>query len=275
MLAGAVREFDPRCAPLLGLDFDQFTKCVVLPQGRFAAFLQASSGERGAILGALLGLGRYDRMAKAAHDRAGRAQGLREALEQERSRGAGPRRRSARRRSAGAATPSAAWSATSRRPARSTIASAPAIEECRREGDAARSCIGRARPGAGRPEDRPARARHRAGRGGACTSSLPTRTRPTARATAAANALDALPPLEQLTSALEAHVDRATVATRIANGAELQTGLVRDASDARDALVAAQQAVVDAQAAVDEANRVHAHAELRARPRRRGAVPGV
>src|SRR5207244_3773435 len=48
----------------------------------------ASSGERSAILGALLGLGRYERMAKAARDRAGRAQGLREALEQERSRGA-------------------------------------------------------------------------------------------------------------------------------------------------------------------------------------------
>ena len=88
ILAGAVREFDPRLRALLGLDFDQFTKCVVLPQGRFAAFLQASSGERSAILGALLGLGRYERMAKAARDRAGRAQGLREALEQERSRGA-------------------------------------------------------------------------------------------------------------------------------------------------------------------------------------------
>jgi len=30
------------------VDFEQFTKCVVLPQGRFAAFLQASSGERSA-----------------------------------------------------------------------------------------------------------------------------------------------------------------------------------------------------------------------------------
>jgi exonuclease SbcC len=77
VLAGSVREFEPKLRSLLGLDFDQFTKCVVLPQGRFAAFLQATSGERSAILGALLGLGRYERMARAARDRAGRAQGLR------------------------------------------------------------------------------------------------------------------------------------------------------------------------------------------------------
>jgi DNA repair protein SbcC/Rad50 len=262
ILAGAVREFDPRLRALLGLDFDQFTKCVVLPQGRFAAFLQASSGERGAILGALLGLGRYERMAKAARDRAGRAQGLREALEQERSRGP-------------VLDDESLDGQRGRRDALSGLVGdieavreiddriGAGIEECRRERDAARSCIAALVQVRVDQKIAPlARAIAHATQARALV--VADADAADVRATAAANALDALPPLEQLTSALEAHVDRATVTTRIANGAELQTGLVSDASDARDALVAAQQAVVDAQAAVDEANRVHAHAELRA-----------
>ena len=85
-----------------------------------------------------------------------------------------------------------------------------------------------------------------------------------ARATAAANALDELPPLEELTSALEAHVERATIADRIATGTEIHAGLVIRTSEARDVYVAAQQAATDAQTVVDETNRQHAHAELRA-----------
>ena len=65
-IAATVRELEPHVRALIGLDFDQFTKCVVLPQGQFAAFLHATSGDRSAILGALLGLGRYERMARAA-----------------------------------------------------------------------------------------------------------------------------------------------------------------------------------------------------------------
>ena len=85
-IATSVRELEPHIRTLVGLDFDQFTKCVVLPQGQFAAFLHATSGDRSAILGALLGLGRYERMARAARDRATQARGTVEALEGERAR---------------------------------------------------------------------------------------------------------------------------------------------------------------------------------------------
>ncbi len=69
VLAGKKDEFDEAIRQLVGLDFEQFTKCVVLPQGQFASFLHARAGDRVAILSALLDLGRYDRMATVAHER--------------------------------------------------------------------------------------------------------------------------------------------------------------------------------------------------------------
>jgi exonuclease SbcC len=55
---------------LLGLDFNQFTQSVALPQGEFARFLHATDGERQAILKNLLGYGIYDDIQRAAHSRA-------------------------------------------------------------------------------------------------------------------------------------------------------------------------------------------------------------
>lgn len=55
---------------LLGLTFEHFCQCVVLPQNRFAEFLQAKPSDRQAILLALLGAQRYDGIAKAANTRA-------------------------------------------------------------------------------------------------------------------------------------------------------------------------------------------------------------
>ncbi|MDZ4827385.1 MAG: SMC family ATPase [Actinomycetota bacterium] len=86
VLAGSVREFQHEIQRLVGLDFDQFTKCVVLPQGRFAEFLHAPAGDRTAILSALLDLGRYDRMAGRAREHAKESAGRRAVLEQERAR---------------------------------------------------------------------------------------------------------------------------------------------------------------------------------------------
>ena len=86
ILAGKKNEFDDAVRRLVGLDFEQFTKCVVLPQGQFASFLHARAGDRVAILSALLDLGRYDRMAIAARERGKRAAGAREALGAERAR---------------------------------------------------------------------------------------------------------------------------------------------------------------------------------------------
>ena len=262
VLAGSVREFEPKLRSLLGLDFDQFTKCVVLPQGRFAAFLQATSGERSAILGALLGLGRYERMARAARDRAGRAQGLREALVQERNRGA-------------ALDESALAAERTRRDALANLVTeidaarehdtmlGTRIEETKRDGDAARSRLAAL-----------ARVHVDDAIGPlAVAITAATEARDLAIAafdaadrvtTEAATALEQLPALETLTSALEAHVEHETLGTRIANGTEIHARRVEEVAEAHAALLAAKEAVAEAHAAVDEATRKHAHAELRA-----------
>src|SRR5690242_8711682 len=58
---------------LLGLPFEHFTSCVVLPQGEFAEFLHAKPGDRQAILTRLLGLGVYERVAREANQEAAAA----------------------------------------------------------------------------------------------------------------------------------------------------------------------------------------------------------
>lgn len=55
---------------LLGLDFDGFTRAVVLPQGQFAEFLQGDKGKRRKILSDLLGLARIVELGKTARERA-------------------------------------------------------------------------------------------------------------------------------------------------------------------------------------------------------------
>ncbi|MGH3763619.1 MAG: AAA family ATPase [Pseudonocardiaceae bacterium] len=52
---------------LLGLPFDQFCMCVVLPQGDFAEFLHAKPAARQQMLTRLLGLGVYESIAKEAN----------------------------------------------------------------------------------------------------------------------------------------------------------------------------------------------------------------
>ena len=59
---------------LLGLGFDHFTRCVVLPQGEFARFLHDKPADRQALLERLLGLGLYDVLVKQANQRAAEAQ---------------------------------------------------------------------------------------------------------------------------------------------------------------------------------------------------------
>jgi len=59
VLAGAEREMNTAVEALLHLDFDDFTKCVVLPQGEFARFLRAKGDERRELLIKLLNLDIY------------------------------------------------------------------------------------------------------------------------------------------------------------------------------------------------------------------------
>jgi exonuclease SbcC len=62
---GAAEINDAVCR-IVGLDFDAFTRSVILPQGKFDAFLRGEHKERREILKALLGLEVYDRMRELA-----------------------------------------------------------------------------------------------------------------------------------------------------------------------------------------------------------------
>jgi exonuclease SbcC len=46
VVAGTIAETATAVEQLLGLDFNQFTKCVALPQGEFAEFLHANPADR-------------------------------------------------------------------------------------------------------------------------------------------------------------------------------------------------------------------------------------
>lgn len=69
-LASELREVRTAVEQLLGLTYNDFTQAVVLPQGRFAEFLTATSGERQDILLKLLGADQYERIRAAASERA-------------------------------------------------------------------------------------------------------------------------------------------------------------------------------------------------------------
>lgn len=68
-LAGTADELSREIERLIGLPFKHFIRCVVLPQGDFAAFLHARAGERQDLLVQLLGLDVYRRIAQAANQR--------------------------------------------------------------------------------------------------------------------------------------------------------------------------------------------------------------
>lgn len=70
VLAGNVRDLDEAVRDLIGLDFSQFTRTIVLPQGEFAEFLRDDPSDRQALLRRLLDLGVYARMGSRAREAA-------------------------------------------------------------------------------------------------------------------------------------------------------------------------------------------------------------
>lgn len=70
VLAGNADELTAEVTKLVGLSFEHFTRCVVLPQGEFARFLHDKPGERQDLVLKLLNLGVYERMRQAATARA-------------------------------------------------------------------------------------------------------------------------------------------------------------------------------------------------------------
>ncbi|MBF0613564.1 MAG: AAA family ATPase [Magnetococcales bacterium] len=65
---------------ITGMDFDRFTRSMLLAQGRFAAFLHANSGERSALLEQITGTEIYSRISKEVHWRRGEERRQRDLL---------------------------------------------------------------------------------------------------------------------------------------------------------------------------------------------------
>ncbi|MEU7570595.1 SMC family ATPase [Micromonospora sp. NPDC049240] len=74
VVAGTPAEMEQAVLDAVGLPYEQFTSCVVLPQGQFADFLHAKPATRQQILVNLLGLGVYEDVQKKAVERAGQAE---------------------------------------------------------------------------------------------------------------------------------------------------------------------------------------------------------
>jgi exonuclease SbcC len=72
-LADRVKEIRTEVDRILGLDYDGFTRSVVLPQGQFDAFLKGEPKERRKMLVALLSLSVYERMQQLANQRSSAA----------------------------------------------------------------------------------------------------------------------------------------------------------------------------------------------------------
>lgn len=70
VLAGTADELTAGVRDLLGLGFDEFCKCVVLPQGEFARFLHDKPNQRQDVLVGLLDLGVYEEMGVLARKQA-------------------------------------------------------------------------------------------------------------------------------------------------------------------------------------------------------------
>jgi exonuclease SbcC len=66
VVEGAADQVTDRITRLIGLNFDQFNRCVVLPQGEFASLLHARAAERQELLVQLLDIGLYRRVGAAA-----------------------------------------------------------------------------------------------------------------------------------------------------------------------------------------------------------------
>jgi DNA repair protein SbcC/Rad50 len=82
VLAGTPAEVDAAVLEVVGLPYEQFTKCVVVPQGEFAAFLHAKPAERQRILVNLLGLDVYGRIRERANGLATAAEAQLSAIDQ-------------------------------------------------------------------------------------------------------------------------------------------------------------------------------------------------
>lgn len=73
VVAASIREAEAVIEELTGLNFERFTRSIMLAQFRFAEFLQANSNDRAAILEQMTDMGLYRRISMAAYERAKQA----------------------------------------------------------------------------------------------------------------------------------------------------------------------------------------------------------
>ena len=73
VVAASIREAESRIEELTGLNFDRFTRSIMLAQFRFAEFLQANSNDRAAILEQMTDMDIYRRISMAVYERAKQA----------------------------------------------------------------------------------------------------------------------------------------------------------------------------------------------------------
>ena len=83
VLAGSADEVSRKVREVLGLNFDQFITCVVLPQGEFARFLHEKPADRQDLLTKLLGADIYGRMGNLARAREAASREAAKVLEDE------------------------------------------------------------------------------------------------------------------------------------------------------------------------------------------------
>jgi len=81
-VSGYAGEIGPRVERIVGVDFDAFTKSVILPQGKFDQFLRGSRKEQRETLNDLLDMQVYQRMVQSANEEKNRAGGQLTAKEQ-------------------------------------------------------------------------------------------------------------------------------------------------------------------------------------------------
>ncbi|WFF40041.1 chromosome segregation protein SMC [Salinicola endophyticus] len=81
LLTAQKREFDRLLPERLGLNFDQFTRAVLLAQSEFAAFLKADDNARSELLERLTDTQHYSAISRAAFQRTRTARGALEAIE--------------------------------------------------------------------------------------------------------------------------------------------------------------------------------------------------
>ena len=84
VLAASVRDFSAAIEQLLGLSFDDFTRCVALPQGEFQRFLHEEPAKRRSVLVRLLNLTHYERMGQRAREDASELNTRRSVLTEQR-----------------------------------------------------------------------------------------------------------------------------------------------------------------------------------------------